>query len=52
MNADQILVMKEGRIIERGRHRALSEQPGGLYAKLFTIQSRGRPVEAAVTALR
>jgi ABC-type multidrug transport system fused ATPase/permease subunit len=41
MNADQILVIKEGRIIERGHHRVLSREPGGLYAKLFTIQSQG-----------
>jgi ABC-type multidrug transport system fused ATPase/permease subunit len=41
MNADQILVVKEGRIIESGRHRALATQPGGLYAKLFDIQTRG-----------
>jgi ABC-type multidrug transport system fused ATPase/permease subunit len=58
MNADQILVIKDGRIVERGRHHALAEQPGGLYAKLFTIQSRGRLVEApplaeaSLTALR
>jgi subfamily B ATP-binding cassette protein MsbA len=42
MNADQILVLREGRIIERGHHHALSVKPGGLYAKLFSIQSRGR----------
>jgi ABC-type multidrug transport system fused ATPase/permease subunit len=42
MSADQILVVKEGRIIERGHHQALARQPGGLYAKLFTIQTHGR----------
>lgn len=42
MAADQILVLKEGRVIERGRHHTLAKQPGGLYAKLFTIQSQGR----------
>jgi ABC-type transport system involved in Fe-S cluster assembly fused permease/ATPase subunit len=41
MNADEILVVKEGRVIESGRHGALAKQPGGLYAKLFTIQSQG-----------
>jgi len=41
MNADEILVVKEGRVIESGRHGALAKQPGGLYAKLFTIQSKG-----------
>jgi ABC-type multidrug transport system fused ATPase/permease subunit len=34
--------VKEGRVIESGRHGALAKQPGGLYAKLFTIQSQGR----------
>jgi ABC-type multidrug transport system fused ATPase/permease subunit len=42
MAADQILVLKGGRVIERGRHHALTKQPGGLYAKLFAIQSQGR----------
>jgi ABC-type multidrug transport system fused ATPase/permease subunit len=42
MAADQILVLKEGRVIESGRHHTLAKQPGGLYAKLFTIQSQGR----------
>lgn len=41
MAADQILVLKGGRVLERGRHQALSKQPNGLYAKLFTIQTRG-----------
>jgi ABC-type multidrug transport system fused ATPase/permease subunit len=45
MNADEILVVKAGRVIESGRHGALAKQPGGLYAKLFTIQSQGRPGE-------
>jgi ABC-type multidrug transport system fused ATPase/permease subunit len=41
MSADQILVIKEGQIVERGRHQTLTQQPGGLYAKLFSIQSKG-----------
>jgi ABC-type multidrug transport system fused ATPase/permease subunit len=45
MNADLILVLKEGRIIESGLHQALSERPGGLYARLFTLQSRGHRSE-------
>jgi ATP-binding cassette, subfamily B, bacterial len=35
--ADQILVMNDGRIVERGRHRELVEQ-GGLYATLYERQ--------------
>ena len=32
--ADQILVLEEGRIVERGGHRSLLEA-GGLYAQLY-----------------
>ena len=41
MGADQILVLKEGRVIERGRHDDLANRTGGLYARLFEIQSQG-----------
>ena len=35
--ADVILVMKDGRIVERGRHQELLER-GGMYAKLYNSQ--------------
>ena len=38
MNADLILVLDEGRIVERGRHEELATKPGGLYAHLCEIQ--------------
>ena len=38
--ADQILVMDDGRITERGSHEALMEQ-GGLYASLYRLQAAG-----------
>ncbi len=38
MNADLILVLDEGRIVERGRHEELATRPDGLYAHLCEIQ--------------
>jgi ATP-binding cassette, subfamily B, heavy metal transporter len=39
MDADQILVMDAGRIIERGSHRELLEA-GGLYAQMWALQQQ------------
>lgn len=36
-NADRIVVIKQGRIVEQGRHRELLEA-GGLYADLYNLQ--------------
>jgi len=37
MDADQILVLDQGRIVERGTHRALLEE-GGAYAQMWALQ--------------
>ena len=37
LNADRILVMDEGRIVEEGTHRSLTAK-GGLYARLAKLQ--------------
>jgi len=38
--ADQIVVLDQGRIVERGNHEELMRQ-GGTYASLFTLQAKG-----------
>ncbi|MDO9180540.1 MAG: ABC transporter ATP-binding protein [Agitococcus sp.] len=48
MNADLILVLRHGVILERGRHADLAVQTNGLYAKLFTLQTQGRVLDLAV----
>lgn len=39
MHADEILVIEEGRVVERGTHAALLAQ-GGVYAELYALQTR------------
>ena len=41
MNADEIIVMDAGRIIERGRHAALLEAHG-VYAQMWALQQQDR----------
>ncbi|XP_067426190.1 ATP-binding cassette sub-family B member 6 [Emydura macquarii macquarii] len=40
VNADQILVLKDGRVMERGRHEELL-QKGGIYAGMWQQQAAG-----------
>jgi subfamily B ATP-binding cassette protein MsbA len=47
MSADLILVMRNGEVLERGRHAELVERAGGLYARLFALQTQDRSVIAA-----
>jgi ABC-type transport system involved in Fe-S cluster assembly fused permease/ATPase subunit len=46
MDADQILVMEHGRIVERGEHRELLEA-GGAYAQMWALQQQEEAAAAA-----
>jgi ATP-binding cassette subfamily B protein len=35
VDADSIVVLEEGRVVEQGSHRALMEKPGGVYARFY-----------------
>jgi ABC-type transport system involved in Fe-S cluster assembly fused permease/ATPase subunit len=53
MDADEILVMDHGRIVERGTHRELLER-GGTYTQMWALQQQkdaARALEEAATAL-
>lgn len=47
VDADQILVMEQGRIVERGRHQDLLSQHG-LYRRLWELQQQEEKAQAAV----
>jgi ATP-binding cassette subfamily B protein len=44
VDADQILVMDQGRIVERGSHHELLAQ-GGQYAGMWALQQEERAAE-------
>ncbi len=37
-NADWVLVLNEGRLVEQGTHQTMLEESGGLYARLYEMQ--------------
>ena len=48
--ADSIIVLERGRVAEIGRHDELLARPGGVYAKLYSLQIfEGRPAEHAAS---
>jgi ATP-binding cassette subfamily B protein len=40
MNADLILVLDKGEVIQMGTHQELVSQPGGMYRRIYDIQTR------------
>jgi ABC-type transport system involved in Fe-S cluster assembly fused permease/ATPase subunit len=49
MNADEILVLDQGRIVERGTHRELLDD-GGAYAQMWALQQQEEAEQEATTA--
>jgi ABC-type multidrug transport system fused ATPase/permease subunit len=41
MKADQILVLQDGQVVDRGTHDSLASKHSGLYARLFKLQTEG-----------
>ena len=52
IGADEIIVLREGRIAERGRHADLLAVPDGLYARMWARQSEAIEAEARLRAAR
>ena len=52
MDADQILVMDGGRIVERGTHRELLERAGGAYAEMWALQQQEEETQVRIAPLR
>jgi ATP-binding cassette, subfamily B, heavy metal transporter len=50
MDADQILVLEAGRIIERGRHRELLER-NGAYAQMWALQQQEESLQLRAVGL-
>jgi ATP-binding cassette, subfamily B, heavy metal transporter len=46
VDADEIIVLQDGQVAERGRHAALLAQ-GGLYARMWTLQAAEHDMEPA-----
>jgi ATP-binding cassette subfamily B protein len=49
-DADQIVVLDDGTVCEQGTHDELMARPGGIYARLFSLQASGYAAPAAAAA--
>jgi ABC-type multidrug transport system fused ATPase/permease subunit len=47
LNADWILVLDQGRLVQQGTHASLLAETGGLYARLYQMQFRDSNREVA-----
>jgi ABC-type multidrug transport system fused ATPase/permease subunit len=47
VNADKIIVMKDGLVVEEGTHQALAQRSDGLYARLHNLQGNAAGQPAA-----
>lgn len=43
VNADKIIVMRDGMVVEEGTHEALAQRSDGLYARLHNLQGPAAP---------
>jgi ATP-binding cassette subfamily B protein len=51
MDADEILVLAHGRIVERGTHRALLEADGE-YARMWALQQQEKEAEETLARVK
>ncbi|ASY64963.1 Lipid A export ATP-binding/permease protein MsbA [Sinorhizobium sojae CCBAU 05684] len=51
VNADKIVVMSDGRVVEEGTHGELARRPDGLYARLHNLQGQGPDATAEAEIL-
>ncbi len=49
VNADKIIVMKDGLVVEEGTHEALAQRSDGLYARLHNLQGNASQTTEDVT---